>query len=388
MGRGSQIRRAFEEGLRLRGLHGEDAVADLSLGNPVLEPPARFREVLVEEAARATPGQHRYMPNAGLLPAREAVARHLASLHGLPFTAAHVAMCVGAAGGLNAVLKAALEPGDEVVMFTPYFPEYLFYVDNHGGVPVCVETTADFLPAPAALRRALSPRTRVVLVNSPNNPTGRVYPAECLRAIGEVLAEHEARVGRPVLLVADDPYSQLTFDDVRVPSPFAAHQHTVLVTCHSKDLAIPGERIGYVAVHPQAAGGEEFIHAVAFATRVLGFVNAPALMQRVAARLQGVSVSPALYARRRDRLYGALVEMGYQCVRPEGAFYLFPRSPIADDLAFSQLLAKHLVLVVPGTGFGAPGFFRLAYCCEEAVIERAIPKLAAALREAREVVRA
>ena len=383
MGRGSQIRRAFEEGLRLRTLHGEDAVADLSLGNPVLEPPPRFREVLREEAARDEPGLHRYMPNAGLVAVREAVAQHLSSQHALPFSPGHVAMCVGAAGGLNAVLKAALEPGDEVVMFAPYFPEYVFYVDNQGGVPICVPTTEDFLVDPEALARALTPRTRVVLINSPNNPTGRVYPSANLAMVGRVLAEHERRSGRPLLLVADDPYSQITFDGVRVPSPFAAHRHTVLVTCHSKDLAIPGERIGYVAVHPEASGALEFIHAVAFTTRVLGFVNAPALMQRVAARLQGVSVDPALYAKRRDRLYGALVEIGYQCVKPEGAFYLFPRSPLADDVAFSQLLAKHLLLVVPGVGFGAPGHFRIAYCCPEDVIERAIPKFAAAWSEAR-----
>jgi aspartate aminotransferase len=382
MARGSQIRRAFEEGLRLKAAHGEDAVCDLSLGNPILEPPAAFREVLAQEVARAGAGLHRYMPNAGRPEARAAVAAHLAKIHALPFESRHIAMCVGAAGGMNAVLEAALEPGDEVVLFAPYFPEYLFYVENHRGVVAVAESTREFLLDPASLARVLTPRTRVVVINSPNNPTGRVYPAENLRAIGLALAAHEALVGREVLLVADDPYSKIVFDGTQVPSPLAAHPHTVLVGCHSKDLAIPGERIGFVAVHPAAPGADDLVAAVAFATRILGFVNAPALMQRVAARLQGVSVDPSLYERRRDRLWSALTQMGYECVKPEGAFYLFPRAPGGDDLAFTALLQSHLVLVVPGTGFGTPGYFRIAYCCGEEVIERAIPRFEAALREA------
>ena len=384
MGRGSQIRRAFEEGNRLRALHGADAVCDLSLGNPVVEPPPAFRLVLREEAARDEPGLHRYMPNAGHAAARQAFAAHLSQVHGRTFSPDHVALSVGAAGGLNSLLKAILEPGDEVLQLSPYFPEYIFYIENHGGVPVPVPTTSDFLPDPTAIARALTPRTRAILINSPNNPTGRVYPAHLLAAIGEVLRAHEARVGRPVLLIADDPYSQLIYDGATVPSPFHAHRHTVLVGCHSKDLAIPGERIGYVAVHPDADGATDLMAAVAFTTRVLGFVNAPALMQRVAARLQGVSVEPAIYQRRRDRLLTALLSMGYECVRPEGAFYLFPKAPGGDDLAFSALLQEHLTLVVPGTGFGTPGYFRIAYCCDEAVLERSIPRFAAAFKAARD----
>ena len=381
MGRGSLIRRAFEEGNRLKAIHGDDAVCDLSLGNPVIEPPAVFFEVLREEAGRRGAGLHRYMPNAGHAASREALAMRLRAVHGLPFSAGHVAFSVGAAGGLNAVLKAILEPGDEVLQLAPYFPEYVFYIENHGGRPVTVQTTPDFLPDADAVARALGPKTRALLLNSPNNPTGRVYPAESLHAIGEVLRAHEAKTGRAIVLIADDPYSQLVFDGGTVPSPFAAHRHTVLVGCHSKDLAIPGERIGYVAVHPLADGADELMAAIAFTTRVLGFVNAPALMQRVAARLQGVSVEPALYARRRDRLLGALLAAGYECVRPEGAFYLFPRAPGGDDAAFTARLQEHLVLVVPGSGFGTPGHFRIAYCCDEAVLERAIPRFEAAIRQ-------
>ncbi len=381
MGRGSLIRRAFEEGNRLRAEHGDDAVCDLSLGNPVVEPPAAFFDVLREEASRAGAGHHRYMPNAGHVFAREAVAARMRDVHGLPFAAKHVALSVGAAGGLNSVLKAVLEPGDEVVQLAPYFPEYVFYIENHGGRPVTVPTTKDFLPDAQAFARALTPRTRVVLVNSPNNPTGRVYPAESLRALGDVLRAHEEKTGTTVVLLADDPYSQLVFDGAIVPSPFAAHRNTVLVGCHSKDLAIPGERIGYIVVHPEAAGADDLMAAVAFTTRVLGFVNAPALMQRVAARLQGVSVDPAIYARRRDRLLGALSSAGYECVKPEGAFYLFPKAPGGDDEKFTQRLQKELVLVVPGSGFGAPGHFRIAYCCDEKVLERAIPRFEAAIRD-------
>jgi aspartate aminotransferase len=381
MVRGSHIRRAYEEGARLKAIHGEAEVCDLSLGNPVIEPPAAFREALREEAAREEPGRHRYMPNAGLPEVRAAVAAYLESVHRLPFTAEEVVMTVGAAGGLNAVLKAILEPGDEVIEIAPFFPEYEFYVDNHGGVLRAVPARPDFDLDPDAIARALGPRTRAVLINSPNNPTGRVYPEASLRAVGEVLAAHERTAGRAVILIADDPYSHIVFDGVTVPSPFAAHRHTVLVGSHSKDLAIPGERIGFAAVHPGADGSRELARAIAYAVRILGYVNAPALMQRLAGRLQGVSVDPAIYQRRRDLLHPALVRMGYECVRPEGAFYLFPRAPGGDDLAFTRILQERLVLVVPGIGFGVPGHFRIATCVEEEVLERALPRFEAALRE-------
>jgi aspartate aminotransferase len=380
--RGSHIRRAYEEGAKLKAVHGEAAVCDLSLGNPDAEPPAAFREALLAEAGRTAPGLHRYMPNAGLRETRAAVAAHLARVHGLPFAAEHVAMTIGAAGGLNAVLKAVLEPGDEVIEIAPYFPEYVFYIENHGGVARVAESGVGFDIDAAKVQAVLGPRTRAVIVNSPNNPTGRIYPAASLRALGEVLAEHERKVGRPVLLLADDPYSALVFDGQSVPSPFVAHQSTVLVGCHSKDLSIPGERIGFAAVHPEAKGAAELVEAVAFANRILGFVNAPALMQRVAARVQGVSVDPALYQRRRDVLHGALIAMGYACVRPEGAFYLFPQAPGGDDLAFTALLQKHLVVVVPGVGFGTPGYFRISYCVSLEVLERSLPRFEKALHEA------
>src|SRR5262245_28373585 len=237
------------------------------------------------------------MPNVGIAETRDAVAAHLRHVHGLEFRREHVAMVVGAAGGLNAVLKAILEPGDEVVQIAPYFPEYVFYVENHGGRVCTAQSGPGFALDAVEVARVLGPRTRAVFVNSPNNPSGRVYAAEHLRALGEVLAAHERRVGRPVLLVADDPYSALVFDGCRVPSPFAAHRHTVLVGSHSKDLSIPGERIGFVAVHPEAEGAAELVQAVGFAIRVLGFVNAPALMQRVSARVQGVTVNPDVYQR-------------------------------------------------------------------------------------------
>jgi aspartate aminotransferase len=382
MSRGSQIRRAFEEGLRLKMIHGEAAVCDLSLGNPVVEPPPRFREVLLEEAGRENSGLHRYMPNAGLLHVREAVARYLSRTHGLSFGAEHVVMTIGSAGALNAVLKSILEPGDEVVLLLPYFPEYLFYVENHGGVVVTVPTASDFDVDPEAVARVLSPRTRAVIINTPNNPTGRVYPLASLRALGDVLRAHEKKAGREVLLLADAPYAHIVFDGRSVPSPFSVHRHTVLVCSHSKDLAVPGERIGYAAVHPQAEGAVDLCRAISFANRILGYINAPALMQRIAARLQGVTVEAAIYERLRDRLHAALTEIGYECVRPEGAFYLFPRSPI-DDLEFTRLLARRLVLVVPGSGFGTPGYFRIAYCVEREVIERSLPRFEEAWREVR-----
>jgi aspartate aminotransferase len=366
----SWIRRMFEAGAQLAAVHGRDKVCDFSLGNPDVDPPPAFQAALEAVVRETGVRKHGYMPNAGYPEVRAAVAAHLSTEMGVTLSADHVVMAYGAGGGLNATLKALLDPGDEVVASVPYFVEYGSYADNHGGTLVLAPTRDGFDLDVPAIEAKIGPRTAAVIVNSPNNPTGRVYPERTIRDLGAMLAAASRRVGRTVYLLSDEPYRHIVYDGVRVPSVFAAYPHSIAVTSHSKDLSLPGERIGSVAVHPAAEDAAEVVAAIVVATRVLGFVNAPALMQRVTARLQGLSVDPAVYRVRRDRLYDALVGMGYEAARPEGAFYLFPKAPGGDDLAFVRALQDELVLAVPGRGFGMPGYFRVAYCVDMAVIER------------------
>jgi len=378
----SWIRKMFEEGLRLKQQFGEDNVFDLSLGNPVAEPPKELKDALQAAAQDPAPGRHRYMPNAGLPEVREAVARALSPECGLTLTASHLVMTCGAAGGLNIALKALLDPGDEVIIFTPYFVEYLFYADNHGGRAVPVPTREDFSLDLEQLEKALTPKTKAVIVNSPNNPTGVVYGKESLERLGAVLRDFGKKSGRTVYLISDDPYKRIAFDGVEVAHVFRFYEHSIYITSHSKDLAVPGERIGVAAVHPGAEDAGKLLQAMIFANRVLGFVNAPALIQRAVKDIQGASVDPAGYQRTRDFLYRELTRIGYSVVRPQGAFYFFPKSPLADEVAFTRLLAEEKVLVVPGRGFGLPGYFRLSYCLPDKVIEGSIAGFEKAFRAA------
>jgi aspartate aminotransferase len=377
----SWIRRMFEEGAELKARLGSEQIYDFTLGNPDLEPPLRLKEELVKAAADPRPGLHSYMPNAGLLPTRQALAEMLCRNHHLDFTAKDVILTCGAAGGLNVVLKALLDPGDEVLILAPYFPEYIFYADNHGGVARVVETDENFEIDLERLREALTPRTRAVIINSPNNPTGQMYDAATLKEFGRVLADHAGRHGRPVYLVTDEPYRHLVYDGVEVPSVFAAYPDTLMVTSFSKDLSIPGERLGYVAVSPQASGRSELEGAMVLANRILGFVNAPALMQRVVAPLTDVTLDITPYARRRELFCEILADAGYKFLKPKGAFYLFPRAPGGDDLNFVTALKEENILAVPGRGFGRAGYFRLAFCVSRNVIQAAAPGFARAKRK-------
>jgi aspartate aminotransferase len=379
----SWIRRMFEEGAELKARLGADQVFDFTLGNPDLEPPPRFKEKLVEAARDPGVRLHSYMPNAGLLPTRQALAGLVSRLHHLEFKAHDLILTCGASGGLNVILKALLDPGDEVVLLAPYFPEYLFYADNHGGVGRIVETDQDFLPDLDRLAAALTPRTRAVIINSPNNPTGQIYDAATLQELGRFLTHHSGRHGRPVYLVADEPYRHLVYDGAEVPSVFAAYPNTLLATSFSKDLSIPGERLGYVAVSPRATGRGELEGALVLANRILGFVNAPALMQRVVAGLTEVSLDITPYVRRRELFCDVLTQAGYKFLKPRGAFYLFPEAPGGDDLSFVERLKEENILAVPGRGFGRAGYFRLAFCVSEAVIAAAAPGFARAREKVR-----
>ena len=383
MEQGSWIRRMFEEGMVLKQRHGAENVFDLSLGNPVMEPPAEFFEELRRIADNPTPGMHRYMPNAGYAETRGAVAEQLVRETGLAFTADEVLMTCGAGGALNVVLKSLLDPGDEVVIFAPYFVEYMFYADNHGGSCRSVPPDDRYYPDLEAFEQAITPRTRVVLVSSPNNPTGVLYDSGLLSRLAEIIAAKELELGTEVFLVSDEPYRKILFDGLTYPHIFHHHARSIVATSHSKDLALPGERIGYVAVHPEYDGRAELMDALNFCNRTLGFVNAPALMQHIVKSLQSVTVDVSDYQAKRDFLYEGLTAMGYETVRPQGAFYMFPRSPIDDDTAFVDELKKHLVLVVPGRGFGLGGHFRISYCVDDRTLEGSMDGFRAAIESVR-----
>jgi len=382
--RSSWIRQMFEAGGRLKAEFGADNVFDFSLGNPNLSPPEAFRAVLHELLEEDPPGCHGYMSNAGFPEVREAVAAQISREQGAPVEAAQVIMTVGAGGALNAVLRAILNPGDEVVVPKPYFVEYDFYAANHGGVLKPVPTSPEFDLLLGPLEEAITPRTRAVLINSPNNPTGKVYSRATLTALRAVIDRRSREYGRIIYLISDEPYRNIAYDGIEVPGVFSLFDNAIVCSSYSKDLSLPGERIGYVAVNPAAADAETLAAAVTLTNRILGFVNAPALMQRVVARLQGTVVDVGLYRRNRDRLFEGLREAGYTCHKPEGAFYLFPQSPIPDDVAFVRSLQKENILAVPGSGFGGPGYFRLAYCCSYATVERSLPGFRRAIEATRQ----
>lgn len=389
---GSWIRKMFEEGTVLKKQFGADQVFDFSIGNPDIEPPPAFHKTLVQLATEDAPGSHGYMPNPGFPEVREAMAKKASRDHQVQIDGSHIVMTVGAAGGLNVILKSILNSGDEVVVTRPYFVEYGFYIANHGGRMVMVPSKPDFDLDVAAIAGALTEKTAAVIINSPHNPTGRIYPAETIQALSEALRRHGAKTSRYPYLIADEPYREIVYENRNVAPVLSAYEESMVVTSFSKTLSLPGERIGYIALGPKIANKNEVAGALAYATRILGFVNAPALMQRIVAQLTDTQVDVSIYARRRDAFKEVLDEAGIPYIEPEGAFYLFcqvpPRkhspAPEADtslvttagtadnptpiDIAFVNHLKEHLILAVPGSSFGGPGYIRLAYCVDEKII--------------------
>ncbi len=368
----SWIRRMFEAGNALRAEHGADKVCDFSLGNPDVEPPAAFQRALREVVDSSVPLKHGYMPNAGYPETRTRVAEQVSREQGVSVDGQHVVMSCGASGGLNAALKAILNPGDEVLGTIPCFMEYASYVDNHGGRLVLAPSRPDFDLDVSGLESRITARTAAVLVNSPNNPTGRIYPRRTLEELADMLLSAGRKTGRTIYLIADEPYRKLAYDGIEVPGIMSLYPHSVVISSHSKDLSLPGERIGHAAVNPRAEDAKRLVDGIILATRILGYVNAPALMQRTVAKIQGLSVDIDVYRQKRDLFCSALRSMGYQFHTPQGAFYIFPRAPGGDDLAFVQALQEELILVVPGRGFSLPGYFRIAYCVDTAFIERSL----------------
>jgi len=369
MAEGSWIRRMFDEGAVLKQRYGNENVFDLSLGNPVMEPPAEFHRELRKLAQDPLPGMHRYMPNAGYPETRAAVAESLSLETGIKFAMDEIVMTCGAAGAVNVVLKTILNPGDEVILFSPYFVEYLNYVDNHSGVSRILHTDEQFMPKLDVLEDSIGAKTKAIIINSPNNPTGVVYGDELLHQMGNILGMKQAQFGTEIFLLSDEAYSKIIYDGLKYPSPLHHHSQSIICTSHSKDLALPGERIGYIAIHPECSQREDLVDGFIFCNRTLGYVNAPALMQHVVRYLQNITVSVAEYQRKRDFLYSSLTEMGYSLIKPQGAFYVFPKSPLEDDVAFIRELQQWRVLTVPGSSFGEPGYFRISYCVDDRTLE-------------------
>ena len=363
----SWIRKMFEEGARMKATHGAGNVFDFSLGNPDAPPPPQYNEVIQEIVRDTSPGVHAYMPNGGYPWVREAIAARMSAEQGVTISHGDMLMTCGAAGGLNITLKALLNPGDEVIILAPYFVEYGFYIDNHGGVAKVVATDEEFNLDIKAIEAAITDKTKAIIVNSPNNPCGQIYSEDSLWALGEMLTMASDRFDSAIYLISDEPYRKIVFDGHEVPSIFAAYRNSIIVSSYSKDLSLPGERIGYLAVHPSIDDKMSLLDALTLANRILGFVNAPALMQRVVAELQDASVDTSIYARRKELICTILDEAGFTFTPPKGAFYVFPKTPV-DDVKFVSLLLEEKILTVPGIGFGSPNHIRIAFCVPEEII--------------------
>ena len=369
MSKGSWIRKMFEEGNNMKQRYGAENVFDLSLGNPIMEPPSEFSQELKRLVEESLPGTHRYMENAGYPETRAAVTVQLSLETGIKFTLNDIVMTCGAAGAMNVALKTILNRGDETIIFAPFFAEYENYIENHNGVVRILPADEQFVPRLDVLEDAINPRTKAVVINSPNNPSGAVYSEAFIHQLGALLQKKGEQYGMPIYLISDEVYRKIIFDGLEYPSPLCHYHNTIIATSHSKDLALPGERIGYLAVHPECHQQAELLAGFIHCNRILGFVNAPALMQNIVRNLQGVTVAVAEYQRQRDFLYTNLTGMGYSIVKPQGAFYMFPESPLEDDVAFTREMQQLKVLVVPGTGFATPGYFRISYCVDDRTLE-------------------
>lgn len=379
----SVIRAMFEEGLRLAEKYGKENVYDFSLGNPNVPAPESIKKAAVKILEEMPPTVvHGYMPNAGFPAVREKIALSLNSRFGTNFSASNIIMTVGAAGGLNICLKALLNPGDEVITFAPFFGEYKNYVANFDGELVAVPPNREtFQPDLQSFKEAIRPQTKAVIVNSPNNPTGVVYSEETVKRLASILEEKQKELGTSIYLISDEPYRELVYGGATVPYLTKYYRNTLVGYSYSKSLSLPGERIGYVVVPSEADDFEELFNALTIANRILGFVNSPSLMQLVVAECLDEKTDIAYYARNRETLYEGLTKLGFKCVKPEGAFYLFMRTPIEDDAAFSQAAKKYNILVVPGSAFGCSGFVRIAYCVAYETIVNSLPKFAELAKE-------
>ena len=365
------IRKMFEEGAVLKAKYGEDKVYDFSLGNPDLDPPKKVVDAINAVAASESHLCHGYMPNAGYKETREAMAKKTSLEQGVPVDFSNVVMAVGAAGALNVIFKALLNPGDQVIVPCPYFTEYDHYIHNHGGEIVRVKTKSDFGLDSKTIQAALTEKTAAILINSPNNPSGRIFSDEEISAVVEVLKAHGKKTGRYPYLICDEPYRAITYGGKKVAAVFPKYEYSVVATSFAKNLSLPGERIGYICSNPANPEGKDFVAAAIFATRILGFVNSPAFFQKVITKSWDAECDYSLYEKRRNELLEVMDYAGLKYAVPDGAFYLFVKVPEGwndDDMAFTNHLKKYNILCAPGSGFGGKGWFRIAYCCSESTI--------------------
>ena len=374
----SAIRAMFEEGKKMAEKYGAENVYDFSLGNPNVPAPVKVKEAIIEELEKEDPVMlHGYMSNSGYEDVRQAVAESLNQRFGTAFHENNIVMTVGAAGGLNVILKAILNPGDQVLVFAPYFGEYNSYVENYDGeVTVVSPNTETFQPNLTEMEEKITEKTKAVIVNSPNNPTGVVYSEATIKAMAEILAKKEQEFGTDIYLISDEPYRELAYDGVEVPYLTKYYKDTIVGYSFSKSLSLPGERIGYLVIPDEAADSSNLQSAANVATRILGFVNAPSLMQRAVAKCLDAKADVPYYDRNRNALYQGLKELGFSCIKPEGAFYLFVKSPVEDEQVFCQAAKKHHILIVPGSSFACPGYVRIAYCVAYETILNSMPGFA------------
>lgn len=374
LSKSSWIRLMFEEGARLAEKYGADKVYDYSLGNPYAEPPVEVLDSLKHHVLSMENGLHRYMNNAGYPEVREKIASSLQNESGVELSASNVVMTVGAAGGLNVVLKSLLNPCEEVIVFAPYFVEYDFYIDNHGGKTVVVPpNTSTFEPDLKAFEEKITKMTKAIIINNPNNPSGVIYSETTLKTIENILSKKEKEFGTNIFVISDQPYSEIVYDNVTLPNMLSIFNNAIIVNSFSKSLGLAGERIGYIATSSNIDHIDTLMNALSFCNRTLGFVNAPGLFQKVVGDSLNAKVDVSAYKKRRDFLYENLTRLGFECVKPEGAFYLFPKALIDDDVEFVKKAMDYNLLLVPGSGFGCPGYFRISYCVKFDMIENSIP---------------
>jgi len=371
----SVIRAMFEEGKKMAALYGAENVYDFSLGNPSVEPPKAIKEALLDILNEEEPNLvHGYMNNSGYEDVRDKIARSINKKFNTNFSYKNIIMTVGAAGGLNVILKTLINPGDEVIVFAPFFGEYRNYVSNFDGRLVVVSpNTATFQPNLAEFESKITDRTKAVIINSPNNPTGVIYSEETIMTISDILNKKEKEFGRSIYLISDEPYRELVYDGAEVVYITKYYHNAIVGYSFSKSLSLPGERIGYLVIPDELDDFDDVVEAANVANRILGFVNAPSLIQRAIARCIDEKVDIEIYNRNRELLYNSLLSYGYECVKPQGAFYLFIKALEEDDKAFAAAAKKHNILIVPGSSFGCPGYCRIAYCVDYSMIERSLP---------------
>ena len=371
----SVIRNMFEEGKKLSQIYGAENVYDFSIGNPNVEPPEHIKSIIKEILNSESPNLiHGYMNNSGYEDVRDSIASHLNKKENLSLNKDNIIMTCGAAGGLNIILKTLLNPGDEVITFAPYFGEYKNYVNNFDGKLIVVPTDINnFEPDLNALKNAISPNTKALIINTPNNPTGVIYSSDFLKNLGNLLEDKQKEFNSNIYLISDEPYREIVYDNAVVPCLLKYYKNTFIGYSYSKSLSLPGERIGYVVVNNEMDDFNAIVDSLNIANRILGFVNAPSLFQRVISKCLDDEVDVSIYKRNFDLLYNHLINLGFTCVKPEGTFYLFPRTPIADDKKFCEDAKKFNLLLVPGSSFGCPGHFRISYCVSYETIKNSLP---------------